>query len=205
MEQLDERVVRSRRRICDAVIDLVVDHGLAAVTIDAVVARSGVARTTLYRHWPSRDELVCDAIAGALPEPVCTDTGSLAGDLRALARGLAAGLSDPRYSAILGAVALPGTGDGLDEVRAIATAARHRALCDVVERARRRGEPIPVDGVDGLIRSIAGPLFYRRFVEGAPVSRVLADRCVQRALAPLHEALFDRAARSNLRTASGVR
>jgi len=204
---MDERVVRSRRRICEAVVDLIVDHGLAAVTVDAVVARSGVARTTLYRHWPSLDDLVCDAISGELPDLTCPDTGSLAGDLQALARGLAAGLSDPRYSAILGAIALSGTGtvDGLDEIRANATAARHRALRVVVERARRRGEPIPVDGVDGLIRSIAGPLFHRRFVEGAPVSRVLADRCVQRALAPLDESLVDRIARPNLRTAGGVR
>lgn len=163
---------------------MVVERGEAAVTVEEVVARSGVAKTTVYRHWPSREALLAGALATALPAQEVPDTGSLAGDLRMLARGLAAGLADPRAAALLAAIALPDGDRTLDGVRRQATAARHRVLRQVVRRARDRGEKVPPDGADGLIRFIAGPLFYRRFVEGAAPSRALADRCVQRALAP---------------------
>lgn len=185
MDQHEARVARSRSRIVGTVVDVIAERGVGAVTIDEVVARSGVAKTTVYRHWPSREALLAHVLTTALPAQEVPDTGSLAGDLRALARGLAAGLSDPRSAALLAAIALPDGDRGLDGVRYQATTARHRVLRQVVQRARDRGEEVPPDGADGLIRSIAGPLFYRRFVEGVPPTRVLADRCVQRALAPV--------------------
>src|SRR4051812_48263496 len=80
-EPVDRRVARSRAAVCDAVVDLLVAGGVPAVTVDAVVAQSGVAKTTVYRHWSSRDELLADAAARALPEVEVPDTGSLAGDL----------------------------------------------------------------------------------------------------------------------------
>jgi AcrR family transcriptional regulator len=184
MDQQDARVTRSRHLITVAVIDMIVDSGLHAVTVDAVVARSGVAKTTLYRHWPSREALLADVLTTALPAQRVPDTGSLEGDLRALARGLAGGLADPRTAALLAAIAFLDGDTILDPIRDAATRSRHTVVREVVERARRRGEHVPVDGPDGLIRSIAGPLFYRRFVEGIPPTRTLADRCVSRALSP---------------------
>ncbi len=178
----DLRVQRSRTVVTTAVLDLIVAGGLGAVTIDAVSARSGVAKTTIYRHWASREELLTDVLGTALPEQPVPDTGTLAGDVRALARGLAAGLSDARSAALLAAIAF-GDGDpALDDVRHEATRARHAVVRTVVERARRRGEGVPVDGADGIIRSIAGPLFYRRFVEGVAPTATLADRAADRAL-----------------------
>lgn len=178
------RIARSRARIIGSVVRLVVERGVRAVTIEEVAALSGVAKTTIYRHWPSREALVAETLATALPVPEVADTGSLAGDLRALARGLAAGLADDRFAALLAAIALPDGDRSLDAVRQDATRARHQALRTVVRRARERGENVPPDGADGLIRQIAGPLFYRRYVEGIPPTRAMADRCVQRALAP---------------------
>ena len=165
-----------------SVVNLVVVGGLPAVTVEAVSSRSGVAKTTIYRHWSSREDLLADVLSSALPEPATPDTGSLRGDLRALARGLAAGLADERCAALLSAIAFPDGDPVLDRVRMEATRARHGAVRLVVDRARRRGEEVPVDGPDGVIRSIAGPLFYRRFVEGVPPTPALADRCVERAL-----------------------
>lgn len=188
MDQHEARVARSRSRIVRTVVDVIVERGVGAVTVDEVVARSGVAKTTVYRHWPSREALLAHVLTTALPAQPVPDTGSLAGDLQALARGLAAGLADPRAAALLAAIALPDGDRTLDDVRHQATAARHRVLRHVVQRARDRGEEVPPDGADGLIRSIAGPLFYRRFVEGAAPTRTLADRCVQRALAPVGHA-----------------
>lgn len=187
MNHHEARVARSKARIVDTVVGLIVTGGVRAVTIEEVAARSGAAKTTVYRHWASREALLAETLATVLPAPVIPDTGSLAGDLRALARALAAGLADPRSAALLAAIALPDGDPTLDGVRRDATLARHQALREVVRRAGERGESVPADGADGLIRSIAGPLFYRRFVEGVPPARSMADRCVQRALAPLDQ------------------
>jgi AcrR family transcriptional regulator len=190
--QQQARLARSRSAVSDAVVALVAESGLASVTVDAVARRSGVAKTTIYRHWPHASHMLADVLSTALPDPDVPDTGSLHSDLTRLARGLAAGLSDDRFAALLAAIAFPDGDPELDAVRFEATRARHAAVRTVVERARRRGETIPVDGADGIIRSIAGPLFYRRFVEGAAPTRQQADRSVARALGALPVAASDR-------------
>jgi AcrR family transcriptional regulator len=63
-EDVDERIL-------DATIDELEEHGYRAVSIEAVAARAGVAKTTVYRRWPSKDELVFDAISklkGPIPQ-----------------------------------------------------------------------------------------------------------------------------------------
>lgn len=56
----DPRVRRSRLAIMEAAVALFVDGGVNAVTVDAVTARANVAKTTIYRHWPSRHHLLMD-------------------------------------------------------------------------------------------------------------------------------------------------
>ena len=58
---LDPRVARTRRVVLEATLDLLAESGYGAVTIEAVAARSGVAKSTIYRHWPGRVELILDA------------------------------------------------------------------------------------------------------------------------------------------------
>ena len=57
----DPRVALSRQRVLAATLDLLTDTGLGGLTIDDVSKRSGVAKTTIYRHWPNRTTLVIDA------------------------------------------------------------------------------------------------------------------------------------------------
>jgi AcrR family transcriptional regulator len=56
----DPRIARSRARVLEAAIAQFLDGGPAAVTIDAVAGRSGVARTTIYRHWANREQLLAE-------------------------------------------------------------------------------------------------------------------------------------------------
>ena len=58
----DPRVRRSRAAVVDAAVALFLDGGVGAVTLDAVAARSGVAKTTIYRHWANRQELLLDVL-----------------------------------------------------------------------------------------------------------------------------------------------
>src|SRR5687768_3059077 len=65
-----QRVARSRAAVLEAGVELLVEGGPNAVTVDAVVQRSGVAKTTIYRHWSSRDELLVDVIQDVVPQTV---------------------------------------------------------------------------------------------------------------------------------------
>jgi|JI7StandDraft_1071085.scaffolds.fasta_scaffold379665_1 AcrR family transcriptional regulator len=64
----DPRVARSRARMLAAATELMVEGGVRAVTVDAVADRSGVAKSTLYRHWASVQELLVDVMRANVPE-----------------------------------------------------------------------------------------------------------------------------------------
>ncbi len=75
----DPRVARTRATVLAAAIDLLAERGYSGFSVEAVVERTGIAKTTLYRHWPTRDDLLAAAIGqgqlgGTRPLP---DTGSV--------------------------------------------------------------------------------------------------------------------------------
>src|SRR6476620_6724906 len=84
------RSARVREAILAATFSELIDSGYAAMSVEAVAARAGVNKTTIYRRWPTLDDLLADALATwsleALPDP---DTGNIETDLLALGRQLA--------------------------------------------------------------------------------------------------------------------
>ena len=96
---------RSRAAVIRAATELLVEGGPYAVTIDAIVARSGVAKSTIYRHWESRDEVllaVIESCAPQLPEP---DPDADVVDVAARGRPrLVAALNDPEWARVLPAL-----------------------------------------------------------------------------------------------------
>ena len=79
--RLDPRVARTRAVVLGAAVDLLAERGYSGFSVEGVVDRTGIARTTLYRHWPTRDDLLAAVIghlAGTGPLP---DTGSVRQDL----------------------------------------------------------------------------------------------------------------------------
>ncbi|WP_344337722.1 TetR-like C-terminal domain-containing protein, partial [Kitasatospora putterlickiae] len=106
-------------------------------------------------------------MAGDIPIP---DTGTLDGDLRALARGLVAWLGSPAGAAVL-AVMLSDAAraPGIAEVRAGIFADRLRRAEPVVVRAVERGElPAGTDPAE-VVKSLAAPLYFRALITGEPV------------------------------------
>lgn len=72
------------RAILTATVDLLAEHGLAAMSIEEVAARAGVSKATIYRRWPSKEPLALDAfVASFRAELPLPDTGTLRGDLLA--------------------------------------------------------------------------------------------------------------------------
>ena len=99
---IDPRVLVSRERVLTATLDLLTETGLGELTIDDISRRSGVAKTTIYRHWANRSALVIDACSRMTDgQQAPPDTGSLEGDLRAILADIADLLGTARWSSIL--------------------------------------------------------------------------------------------------------
>ncbi len=78
------RSEEAHRAILAAVVELLPEHGLRGITIEAVAARAGVGKTTIYRRWDTKNDLIVEALQQLRPPGAPPDTGSLAGDLEAV-------------------------------------------------------------------------------------------------------------------------
>ena len=97
----DERVRRSRAAVLDVTTQLLFERGFGGATVDEISRRSGVAKTTIYRHWPARTHLLRDACA-TLGTPLDTpDAGSFAADVTALTTNLARLLRSAKWTSVL--------------------------------------------------------------------------------------------------------
>lgn len=181
----DPRVVLSRERVIAATLDLLTESGLGELTIDDVSKRSGVAKTTIYRHWPNRAALVIDACLrmddGDQPPP---DTGFLEGDVTAFLNELARLLVTARWSSILPSIV--DAAEHEPEFAAVHSTiqGRHAApLRAALERAVVRGELRSSADLSAITAALLGPLFYRRWFSREPIDGKFVDTIVQAALA----------------------
>lgn len=179
----DPRVLRSRQRVLAAALDLLAERGTAGATIEATAARSGVAKTTIYRQWPNQAALVLDAFRSAAPDAPVPDTGTVRGDLVVLLGGLAEALESGHVGLLLPALIDAAERDAdFAQLHAQEARRRHQPVLAVLERGRDRGE-LP-DGVDlaELVDRLAGPLFHRRYVSRLPLHGDLIEQVVEAAL-----------------------
>jgi AcrR family transcriptional regulator len=75
------RSAQAHKAIIDATLELLAEEGFQGLSIEAVAARAGVGKTTIYRRWPSKDELVMDAIREVQVNLTVIDTGNFRDDL----------------------------------------------------------------------------------------------------------------------------
>jgi AcrR family transcriptional regulator len=161
---------RSEAGILDATIDVLAAQGVTGATVDAVAARAGVSKATIYRHWGSRARLIHAAISSLEGPEVEPDTGSLREDLTVLLRHLVDYFNRPDIGRIF-----PSFIDAASRDRELAdlheqTMRRARAAFEpVVRRGIARGE-LPEDlDVDLFVDLVRAPLIYRRAVARLPV------------------------------------
>lgn len=157
------RSEQAHRAIVEATLTLLDEGGYTALTIEAVAERAGVGKTTIYRRWPSKLELVVEAISELRPPGPPEDTGSLAGDFAAFARGqvsrvartalpriaprlISEAVSDPELHAAV-------MSDVIEPVR--------DALRTVLRRGVERGELRPDLDLELATDLVHGTVFYR--------------------------------------------
>ena len=182
VQEPDERVEKSKKVVLATTYELLTKSGLSGVSVDEVSRRSGVAKTTIYRHWPSRESLLLDACSQLSTRPSIPDTGKLRGDLELLASGAAVRLRQP-WSTVLPSIIDAAERDkDLAELQSKIHAQMRGPFVAVIERAQERGElPRSLDARE-LVASIMGPLLYRRFFSREKLDEAFAKQVVERAL-----------------------
>jgi AcrR family transcriptional regulator len=167
-----------RRTVLAAAFDELTDTGVANATVAGVARRSGVHETTIYRRWITRENLFVDAMlnrsAEVIPVP---DTGTIRGDLLAIARAVIAYSTSPAGRALLLAALLP-TDDGYTEARQAFWAGRLDALTEAVQRGIDRGELVANTDPRLLLETLVSPIHGRLLLIGEPVSGDFPERLV---------------------------
>ena len=150
--------------IMDAALQLVEEVGLGALSIDAIAARAGVSKATIYRRWSSKEELVVDAVVSLVSAVQPTMTGDLRKDLVTTLRRLRAFMSEFRGGSIfpwlVGEVA-----SGSELGRRYAETVilpRRQALASMITLAKDGGELRPDLDVEVAVDMFTGPVILRK-------------------------------------------
>lgn len=180
----DPRVAKSKAAVLAATAELLAQHGLGGATVDAVSARSGVAKTTIYRHWPDRTTLLLDAVMAMAPPCEDPATGDLRSDLVELLAGLVAALYDSEYGRTL-----PSIIDNADRDAEVAALLarfgreRRRAGHSILRRAVDGGALPPHTDVALVHSLLVGPVFYHRLASRTRPTRRQLEQIVAHVLA----------------------
>jgi AcrR family transcriptional regulator len=180
--RVDPRVARSRRTVLEAAVAELAEAGYGAFTIDAVARRSGVARSTIYRHWPGRTELIeaaLDTLNVQPAESIATPTRARDA-VRGLVRHLDIGLNEGPVAACL-----PALIDGAERdagVRRLHHGQNERRRARLAE-AIREATGLDADA-DLLAHALAGAVMYARLMTGRRLSGAQLNRLVDLILGP---------------------
>jgi AcrR family transcriptional regulator len=189
----DHRTLPRRRgdvlnsAIFEATLDELAEVGYAKLTMERVAARAGASKASVYRRWPSRMELVLDAVHHLAPDPTDTpDTGSLRGDALAFMRAAAKLLAGPGGEALRGLL-----GDALAdpsrtlELRRHSRGTGHRIMQEIVQRAVARGE-INSAAITPLRLDVAQAMLREQFLfHGPPIPDAVIVEIVDETVLPL--------------------
>ena len=179
-EATDERVRRSRMVVLRTTSELLIDKGVSGVTVDEVARRSGVAKTTIYRHWRTRSELVVDACSLLSTGQHAPDSGSFESDITILLLNLAHLLKTATWPSVLPSIVDAAERD--PELAAVYSQIQlgHAApYVQVIERGKRKGEvPRALDDAT-MVAELVGPLFYRRWFSREALDERFVRRVVK--------------------------
>ncbi len=150
------------------------DVGYGAFTIESVAARSGVAKSTIYRHWPGKLPLIADALETLNEQPNPTSGAEAEGDPRErveqLVRHLAEVFVDSTLSACIPALIEAAERD--PDVRQFHhryNRQRRQVLVDAIAEGVATGEFRPELDPEIAAIALVGPIIYRRVMTGRPL------------------------------------
>jgi AcrR family transcriptional regulator len=155
-----------------------VEHGFTRFRLEHVAARAGVAKTTLYRRWPTKEALARELLADlAAPHIAVENLGDTRAEMRQCVHHVLHALRDtpfgPVIRALLAQIAInPAIGDPF---RATVVQARREEIARVVARGIERGDLRPDCPADIATELLVGPVYFR-LIFGGEMSDEVADR-----------------------------
>jgi AcrR family transcriptional regulator len=180
---------RSRQAILTATADLLGEVGYTKLAVEAIAARAGVGKQTIYRWWPGKGAVVLDAylvLVGADQDLALPDSGDLEADLRKVLGFMVDSLADPvfeqRYRALLTAIQ-----DNPELAAALLDRLLKPWLEATKERLRAAQQAGQIGDVDLEVAAelLYGPIYYRWLLRTAPISRQYLDAVVAMTLRAL--------------------
>jgi AcrR family transcriptional regulator len=176
----DPRVTRSKASVLATTLDLLRAGGMSCVSIERIAADSGAAKTTIYRHWAGRDELVFAALESLMEHTPFATTTSLHDDLLSGLTHLAEGLAMSVWAEVLPSMIQAAEHD--DHLRELATEFAARRRSGLEQRLRHAvaiGELSAAAEAEVLASELVGPLFYRRFLSRQPITTAFIEGHVE--------------------------
>ena len=171
--------------ILDAAVEILAEQGPSGFTVDAVAARAGVGKATIYRRWSSRGALLLDTahhrIGLEIEDP---DTGSVAGDMTVTLVDLGKKLRETHAGRVLPVVmSEAAVNPEMRPILAAFVADRRQLPTAIIERGVARGELPPDTDVQLLLDVLGGTVFFRVLLSDERVDEPVIRKLVERVLA----------------------
>jgi AcrR family transcriptional regulator len=186
------RSARVREAVLAAVLHELNANGYAGLSVEALASRAGVNKTTIYRRWPTLDDLMVDALTTWSEDAIpISDTGSVETDLLALGRELADQLNGGVGRQIAAVVLTAGLRSPQlrEATRRFFDQQAVRATPHVA-RAIDRGELPANTDINALLSTFRAPLFYRMVTTGDPIDEDLIAQTTRVTLAAARAGLL---------------
>jgi AcrR family transcriptional regulator len=168
---------RTRAAILAAARALLERGGLTAVTIEAIAAKAGVSRPTIYRYWPNAPAVAMAAFLEASGAPAARTSRSPLAALRAQLHAVADAFAAPAGRSIAAMVAAAQSETELAKAFRNEFIARNRdAARLMLERCIAERLVVPPADIELALDLVFGPLFYRLLMGHAPITRGFVDQ-----------------------------
>jgi AcrR family transcriptional regulator len=187
---MDPRIRRTRETVLAAALSVLAERGFADFSMEAVAEASGVAKSTMYRHWPTKLSLLRDALEGLNQQPrVESNPGPARARIERLLEHLAAAMSDSVLSACIPALVEaaehhPEVAEFLHQY----SDRRRAALTVVIAKGIEDGELSAHLDPEMAALALSGPIFYRRLLTAAPFPAADVPALVRQVLGPARDA-----------------
>lgn len=175
-------VAETKRRVILATVELIDRLSYRSVTIDAVARASGVSKSTIYRHWPSRQALVLEAFTYKTDELTdVSDTGDAMADLRTYLLKLAFCLNFGGAASIVSGLIT----DAIDDeefaqtFRATLIRSRRRGFFAILLRGQKRGQIRRDVDLASVVDALYGAIHHRLLVTRQPIDERFASALTQ--------------------------
>lgn len=181
----DRRAKRTEAAILEATRELLIEGGVRRLTVEGVAARAGVAKTTVYRRWKSKEELALAVLLEMVKEVVAVpDLGNVRDELITFVNGAVRILGKTLMGRVMqGLVSDFAANEDLGKAfREQIVSMRLAEVRRLMERAIGRGEVRPDVDMVLVHELLFGPVYYRLLLSGCKLDRRLAERVVDAVL-----------------------